>query len=165
MSFSRCRPRSISRTGRICVAQQIRGGVRDEHLAAVCRGADSRSSVDADPDVPLGCGNRLGGVDPHPDPDLPAIRPGVRAKPALGVDRRAHRIIGTVEGDEEGIALGVDLDPAGCGDALANQPSMLLQHLPIAFRPDLTEQPGRAFDVGEEEGDGPARSFRHTRGA
>src|SRR4029079_15688754 len=44
--------------------------VRDENLAAVRRGADSRGSMTPEPEVAAAVQVRLGGVEAHPDLEL-----------------------------------------------------------------------------------------------
>ena len=58
------------------------------------------------------------------------------------------------EGDEEGVALRVDLDAAVAREGLAQDAAVLGERLCVGLAPELVQQPGRALDVGEEEGDG-----------
>src|SRR2546426_11646429 len=59
------------------------------------------------------------------------------------------------EGDEERVALGIDLLPAVLVECRAEDPAVLGQHLAVPVT-ELLEQAGRALDVREEGGDGPA---------
>ena len=94
------------------VARESPRDARDHDLAAVRGRTDPCAAVEVDPDVavlsPLG----LARVHPHPHLELVAVGPGGRGKRLLRVPRGAEGIVGTVEGREERVALGVDLDAA-----------------------------------------------------
>jgi hypothetical protein len=55
---------------------------------------------------------RLAGVHAHPHAHLDRLGPGVRDERPLGGHRGRDCIGGAREGDEERVALGVDLDAA-----------------------------------------------------
>jgi hypothetical protein len=74
----------------------------------------------------------------------------------------AASALGGREGDEEGIPLGVDLDPALGGAGGTDHLAVGGERLRVGLRPQLLEQPGRALDVGEEEGDGAGGELPHT---
>ena len=57
------------------------------------------------------------------------------------------------KGKEEGVSLGVDLDPTLGGADIADHSAMLGQSRGVALRAELVQQLRRTFDVGEEEGD------------
>ena len=57
------------------------------------------------------------------------------------------------EGEEERIALGVDLDPAVADACLANQATMLGESVCVALGAERVQEPGRPLHVGEEERD------------
>jgi hypothetical protein len=57
------------------------------------------------------------------------------------------------EGQEERVALGVDLDPAFVSAGLADQLSVLAERLRVVLRTKLVEKLRRTLDVGEEESD------------
>ena len=78
-----------------------------------------------------------------------------RARGQRGVRRLA-------KGDEEGVALRVDLLAAVLFECGAQDPAVLGQHLAVPVS-QLLEQARRALDVREEEGDGPARKLGHPR--
>ena len=58
------------------------------------------------------------------------------------------------EGEEEGVALRVDLDAAVASARLADDAAVLGERLRVGLGAELVQQPRRALDVGEEEGDG-----------
>jgi len=120
--------------------------LREQHLAAVPDGRDAGGAVDVDPDVAFRGQVRLARMEPHPDLDRAA---GQRP---LGVYGRPDGVGGPSEGDEEGIALGIDLDPAVSGDGPADDPTMLRQSLVVGVA-EIAQQPRRTLDVGEQEGD------------
>jgi hypothetical protein len=72
----------------------------------------------------------------------------------------ASRLTGVGEDDEEGIALRVNLEPAVAGESRAQDPVVLGERLHIAG-PELLEQPRRALDVSEEQGDGSDGKLGH----
>ena len=53
--------------------------------------------------------DRLTGVQPHPNLDANTVGPGMRGEGELAVDSREQRFPRAGEGDEERIALRVDL--------------------------------------------------------
>ena len=79
---------------------------------------------------------------------------------ALGVDRRRDGVLGTPEGDEEGVALRVDLVTSVCGECRANDALVVGEHLRVAAA-ELLHERRRALDVGEQEGDRAAGKLRH----
>ena len=66
------------------------------------------------------------------------------------------------EGEEEGVALGVDLDPALDCARCPDQPPVLGQRFRVGLGAELVQEPRRALDVGEEEGDGAGREAAHA---
>ena len=147
----------------VLLGQQVVRGVRDQHLPAVPGRADPRAPVDPDPDVALRGRRRLGGVDAHPDPELPPVRPRVAGEGSLPLARRPERVARPREGDEEGVALRVDLVPAVRRERLAEEPPVILEHRGVPLGAEVPQQPRRALDVREQEGDGPARPLGHPR--
>jgi hypothetical protein len=61
------------------------------------------------------------------------------------------------EREEEGVSLGVDLDAGVFGAGLSHDSAVVGERLVVGLVADLLEQLCRAFDVGEEEGDGAGR--------
>jgi hypothetical protein len=55
------------------------------------------------------------------------------------------------EGDEEGIALRIDLETAVLVEGLAKGAAVKRERLRVALRAELIEQPRRSLDVGNEE--------------
>jgi hypothetical protein len=56
------------------------------------------------------------------------------------------------EGQEEGVALGVDLGPTVATERLAQDAAVGGQHLGILLRAERVQQLGRALDIGEPAG-------------
>ena len=119
---------------------------------------DPGSAVDAEAHVALPGGGGLAGVDAHPDPQLRALRPFVLGETPLCLDGCRHRFLRPPKGDEERISLCVDLVPELRCKRVAQDPLMLLQRLAVALA-QLLQQPSRALDVGEQEGDGADREL------
>src|SRR5205807_2188928 len=65
-----------------------------------------------------------------------------------------------LEGDEEGVALSVDLDATVALERRSQQAPVLRQRIRVAPT-ELFEQARRAGDVGEQQRDGPARQPVH----
>jgi hypothetical protein len=84
--------------------QQTPRRIREDDLPSVCRRRDPRRAMDVDADVALVGQLRLTGVDPHANADRAAAE-----RLASGGCRR-DRVGCSRQGDEEGVALGVDLD-------------------------------------------------------
>ena len=63
------------------------------------------------------------------------------------------------EGDEESVALRIDFDASVASARLADDPSVLGERLCVGCRSELVQEPRRAFDVGEKEGDCAAREI------
>ena len=148
---------------RVVVGDQVVRGVGYQHLPAVSRRADPRPSMDPDPHVALRGGGRLCRVDPHPDPELAAVRPCVVRQGALAVARCDDRVARAGEADEEGVTLRVDLVPLERGEGLAQEPSVIVEHGGVRLGAEVSKQPRRALDIGEQEGDGPGGALAHRR--
>ena len=96
--------------------EHARSTARDEDLTSVRRSADSRGTVDLEPDVTVGGALRLARVDADPRAHLDVFRPRVSPKVALDAHRRAGGISGCGEGAERAVALEVDDRAAVCPD-------------------------------------------------
>ncbi len=118
--------------------------LREENLAAVADRRDARALVDVEPDVALLGQPGLAGVETHSRLD------GAACEGALAVTGSGDGVRGPREGDEEGIALGIDLDAVVLGDGRAKQPAVLVKRLCIVVT-ELVQELRRALDVGEEE--------------
>ena len=101
------------------------------HVALICDAR--RSRVQADTNMDRAWGERL-------------PRRGGRDAAAVAGER-----------EEEGVPLRVHLDSVVCLAGRSHDPSMHRERLFVRLVPDLLEQPGRALDVSEEEGDGAGR--------
>src|SRR5262245_17970056 len=92
-------------SGQVVFNQSPRG-IGENHLAAVGRGADSRSPVNVEPDVVAGDNATLARVNPDPHPELDPSGPAPSRNPQLGIDGGGDRCLCVLEHDKEGIALG-----------------------------------------------------------
>ena len=86
------------------------------------------------------------------------IGPFSRAFPRFGGCRDSFG--GARKRDEEGIPLRVDLDARVLRERIPQDPPVLGEEVGIC-RAVLLEEPRRALDVGEEEGDGATRELAH----
>jgi hypothetical protein len=91
------------------------------------------------------------------DADADANRP--RGEASLGRGCCLERGGRSRKGDEEPVTGRVDLDAAVLTERFAQEPTMLLDGLAVGGVAELLEQPRRAFDVREEEGDRPGRKL------
>ena len=138
---------------------------RDDRLAAVGERSDARAAVHVDADVALGGELGSSGVQADAHADRP-----VRERLAAG-PRGVGCALGGREGDEEGVALRVDLDAAVGRERLAQRAPVLGERLAVRVRAELPEQARRALDVGEEERDRAGRehavvgSYSNTKSA
>ena len=87
------------------VANELSRRRRDEDLAAMTRAGDPRAGVNVEPDIALRSHDWLPGMDSHPHAHRAS------GEGALRVVRGRDGFIGVWERYEEGIPLGVDLDP------------------------------------------------------
>jgi hypothetical protein len=127
--------------------------LREQDLAAVSRGADAGGAVDAEADVALAGDRRLGRVHAHAHAQVALGGPGMSAEGPLGGERGGDGRLRARKDDEERVALRVDLASACVGDRLPEQPLLVGEQVAVGVA-QAFEQTSRAFDVGEEEGDG-----------
>ncbi len=78
----------------------------------------------------------------------------------LSLHSGADRVARTLKGEEERVALRVDLDAVARAERLANDAPMRGQHVAIGV-PETLEKLGRVLDVGEREGDRSPGQIRH----
>ncbi len=108
-------------TDRGLVLQEAPRRLGEDDLPAVSGSGDSRCAVDVDADVALVGDERLTGVDAHAHAEDLAFE----RTPCLG--RRGHRVGRAAECDEEGVALGVDLDAGVARERVSQEPAVLGQ--------------------------------------
>jgi hypothetical protein len=145
----------------LILLEQIARGQRHEHLSTVSCRADSRSTVDSDAHVALSCRRCFTRVDAHADARLLPLRPDVIGKVALEISRRLNGCAGPIERDEEGIPLRVDLVAAVPIEHLPQELAVILQQVAVLLGAEVSQEPRRSLDVGEQEGDSPSWPFRH----
>ena len=80
------------------------------------------------PEVALAAHGRLAGVQAHAHADVDAARPVVLGVGALRLDGCRDGVAGAGKGEEEGVALRVDLDAAERREVLPHQPAVLGEH-------------------------------------
>ena len=128
-----------------------RGGRRREQdLAAVGEVGDPGRLVDRVADVAVLAQGGLAGVEADSHPARADQGP---LRGDGGCDRRPR----ARKGNEEGVPVAVDLDPAVLGEGLPEQLVVLREQRSVTLAPELFQQPCRAFDVGKEKGDRPRR--------
>jgi hypothetical protein len=99
-------------------------------------------------------------VDADPDAQRDPFGPGVLGEGSLCRDGRVDGLPRPVEGDEERVAVGVELaSPAG-GPGVAQQPLVVSHDCRVAVAQRAQER-RRALDVREEEGESRGPGFVH----
>ena len=88
----------------VLVDEQVARRVREENLPAVPGGRDPGGAVHVHAHIAVLRQQRLARMDAHPHADAVLLQESLRRA------GRARRIARPAEGDEEGVALGVDLD-------------------------------------------------------
>ena len=124
------------------------GRRREDDLAAVRERAYTRAAVHVDADVALPGDGRRTRVQSHADRDRPALE--LMLSRACGVSGAGSGR----KGDEEGVALCVDLDAAVRRERFPQHSSVLPERFRVGIWPERVEQARRALDVREEEGHG-----------
>jgi hypothetical protein len=136
-----------------------RSRARQQHLPAVRDVRDARRAMDVDPDVVrarLAAGRRaFPGVHAHANSNDRVVGEAGRSESMLRRGSRTDRLGRAVEDDEEGIALDPHLRPGR--ERGAESLRVRRKDLVITVRAELVQELRRALDVGEQEGDGPAR--------
>ena len=87
-------------------------------------GSDASRPTGVDPAVVVAGQVCLTGMEPHADPDLPAVGPRSGVQGTLAVDGRPDRRSGLGEGREERIALRADGDTAVSVHRIAQEPQV-----------------------------------------
>ena len=122
-------------------------------------GGNAGSAVDVVADVALVADEWRScmDADPHADRTI-----GGKALHELGRGTQRARCGG--ERKEERVSLRVDLDPSVSGTCVPDHRPMFGERRCIGLRAELVQQRRRAFDVGEEEGDGAGRKLEPHAG-
>ena len=130
--------------------QQLLRRRRQKHLAAVRRRADPGRLVNVEPEVHVLHQQGLPGVKSHPAAHRFRLRPRMTGERALALGRGRRAGVRLREGDEEGVALPVDLDPAVTREHVAQQGVVVGDHGRPAWT-ELVGEPGRSLDIGEQQ--------------
>ena len=148
--------------------------VRDDHLAAVRCCRDPGRAVDVQAHEARRRFRRLAGVEAHPNVDLDTFWPRLGGEGPLPLHGGHDRLDRAVEDDEERVALGRLLASAVVGEGCPQECRLSLEDRGVRRAAERFEQPGRALDVREQEGErrrrgGPVRRHQPaavtTRGA
>ena len=141
----------LAEVGEPVEPDERRGRGRDQHLPAVADRRDPSSAVDVVSDVSLIGDERRPGVETNAHVD----RAGRERLCERG--RRRECAGRGRKGEEEGISLGIDLDATLGGARLPDYPAVLGELVGVRLGAERVQEPRRALDVGEEEGDGAGR--------
>src|SRR5439155_13821347 len=115
----------LAEVAELAAVHERRRRRRHEHLPAVTGSRDARRTVDVGADVSLLREERSAGVETHPDRQLELV---------LRLARHLERSGRGCEGDEECVALRVDLDTVVSLERLAQNPSVLGERIRISVR-------------------------------
>ena len=118
--------------GQVATDERVRR-LREEHLASVAGGRDARGAMDVEADVAVGARVGLSGVQAHAHAHRWPSGQGSAARASWPRCGGGDRIGGAREGDEEGVALGSDLDAGAEG--VAEQRLVPLEHVAVAGDP------------------------------
>ena len=132
-----------------------RGG-GNERLPPVPRSGYARCAMDVRADIALIREARRARVNPDPDPDRPV------AEIVLHSRRRVQGRGRRREGEEEGIALRVDLMAASLREGLSYDRAMPGESGFVFLLAKIGQETRRALDVGEDEGDRSRREVSHV---
>src|SRR6266516_7725111 len=121
---------------------------------------DARCSVHIKTDVGPIDHAWVAGVQAHADADFVAVGPRMFCQRSLCLCCGAGGVLCGAKDDEECVALGVDLVAVMRIERSAQHAAVVREQLWVELSRTL-EQLRRALDVGEEQGDGAARSVDH----
>jgi hypothetical protein len=132
---------------------EVGGRSGDDDLATMPRVTDAARAMDLLAHVVIATGERFAGVEPDPNADAPAVEPRVLLDRPLTLDRGGHRVGRLREHHEEGVTLRVNLTARVLRERQPEDSPVLLEELSPTGVAENFRQPGRALDVGEEEGE------------
>jgi hypothetical protein len=107
--------------------------------------------------LPVGIERAVAAVETHPNAERYVTRPPFRGECTLGVDRGPDRVGRAFEHRDERVALGLLLVTADGLDGRPDQFAMPCQERRPALATEILGELRRAFDVREQECDGPDR--------
>jgi hypothetical protein len=116
-----------------------------------------------EPDVPPVSDVGLSRVQTHTDPNLDPFGPVVLCKRLLDYNGGSQGRVSAGKCEKERISLRVDLATPPRLYRLPQDAPVLVEDVVVPLS-ELLEQPCRALDVSEEEGDGPSRELGHSVG-
>ena len=122
--------------------------------AAVPARGDPRGPVQLAPGVALAGQPQLAGVQAHPHLDRP------RRERLLPRAAAATRLDGSANTYRNASPCVSTSTPPWRGERAPQETAVLRQRADVAVLAELLDQPRRALDVGEEQGDGPGREPR-----
>ncbi len=129
---------------------------RQQDLSAVGGRADPRRTMHIQTHVVVPAEHGFAAVQTHPHAHPPTVRPGLSRQDALRVGRAEHgRACGRERGEDR-IAGGGHRDATMRGDGSPNDLVVALQDVRVP-PVEVQQEPRRALDVGDEEGDNSSR--------
>ena len=141
--------------------EQRGGRLRDKHLATVPGRHDPRRPMHIHPHVLRRHRQRLPGMHTHPHPQPTLVRPLHRRQALLRLTRGRDRLTRSLERNQEGIALFVDLIAAMPRERLTQHPPMQRKHLREPLRTQPLQQQRRPLHIREQQRHRPRRLHHH----
>ncbi len=141
------------------VADGLHGRLREQNLPSVPCGTEAGDHVHVDADIVVVLDRRGPRVDPDPHAHRP-VWPAVRVVALLDRNRGLDGVGGALECEQELVPARVDLVAVALGECLADQAAMVRDHADVGVA-EVADEPGRALDVREDEGDCARRQLGH----
>src|SRR5437763_677581 len=140
---------------------EVMRGLGEQHLASMACAHDACCPMHVQAHIAFSRTLWLARMQTHTYMHCCTSGPGMGSKRTLHLHCCAHRIGGACKGHEEGIALGVHLVAVPAVKGGTQELAALGEDAIIAVA-YLLQQAGRAFDIGEEQGDRSRRQFTHA---
>ena len=140
---------------------QVAGGLGQQHLSSVACAHDACCTMHVQTHITFNRTLWLTRMQTYAYMHWCTIGPGMGSKRTLHLHCRGYCIGGACKGHEEGIALGVHLVAVPAAKGCTQELAALGEDASIVVA-YLLQQAGRAFDIGEEQGDCSRRQFTHA---
>jgi hypothetical protein len=136
------------------------GGTGEQDLASMPDRTDPGSAMDAHAEIPTRPKIGLGSVHPHAHCEAATVGPPFGLVRLLCRDGRRDGVLRSVEGDEEALALRVDLVASVGVDCATDQLTVAGEHVAVCMA-EPPEHARRSLHVGEQERDRADRKPAH----
>ena len=141
--------------------EQCGGRLRNKHLATMPRSHDPGRPVHIHPHILRRHRQRLPGMHTHPHPQPTLVRPHHRRQALLRLTRSRDRLTRSLERNQEGVTLFVDLIAAMPCERLTQHPPMQRKRLREPLRTQPLQQQRRPLHIREQQRHRPRRLRHH----